>query len=333
MSYEQYRPSGFRMLPPVVKNILIISGIFFLATYSLGNAFNINLKDILGMHYFASEKFKIWQVVTYMFMHEDFTHIFFNLFAFWMFGYLLENVWGSKRFLLFFIVTGVGAALIQMLVFYIELRPILEAIDHFQKTPDLKSLNEFLNSQYYGDIREGFGGSFINKYNHILMHSDSLQELARVSANQAHELQQQALQMPAIADSLNGQSSILLQNAELYRATSDSLNNVNIANTVDFYDQYRNDLLNAPVVIGSSGAVFGILLAFGMLFPNTRICVYFLFPIKAKWFVIFYGVIELIAGFWNFAGDNVAHFAHLGGMLFGFILIKIWNKRNRKTLF
>jgi membrane associated rhomboid family serine protease len=333
MAYEQYRPSGFRMLPPVVKNIMIISGIFFLATYSLGAAFNINLKDILGMHYFASEKFRIWQVVTYMFMHEDFSHIFFNLFAFWMFGYLLENVWGSKRFLLFFIVTGVGAALIQMLVFYIELRPILEAIDHYQKTPDISSLNEFLQSKYYADINEGFRINFANKYNHILAHSDSLQQLANISVTQAHDLQQQALQMPAIADSLKEQSTLLIQNADLYRATSDSLKNVNIANAVDFYDQYRNDLMNAPLVIGASGAVFGVLLAFGMLFPNTRIYLYFLIPIKAKWFVIIYGAIELIAGFGNFAGDNVAHFAHLGGMLFGFILIKIWNKRNRKTLF
>jgi len=126
---------------------------------------------------------------------------------------------------------------------------------------------------------------------------------------------------------------ILNSNAAAAIHQSDSLQAVNIHSTVDFVDQYRIGFLNSPVVIGASGAVYGILLAFGMMFPNTRIYLYFFIPIKAKWFVIIFGAIELIAGFSNVSGDNVAHFAHLGGMLFGFVLIKIWNKRNRKTLF
>jgi len=225
---EQYSPTGFRLLPPVVKHLLIINALLFLATFTL-NRFHIDLSDYLGLHFFLASDFRPYQLITYMFMHANFEHIFFNMFALWMFGNTLENIWGSKRFLLFFIVCGLGAGLCQELVQYIQ-----------YVATDL--------AQY---------------------------------------------------------------------------ENVNIGNQLIPMADY----LNAWNTVGASGAVYGLLLAFGMLFPNSRIYLYFLFPIKAKWFVIAYAVIELVSGF--LSSGNVAHFAHLGGMLFGLILILIWKKKGK----
>ena len=219
---EQYSPTGFRVLPPVVKHLLIINAILFLATFTL-NRFNIDLSDYLGLHFFLAKDFMPYQLFTYMFMHANFEHIFFNMFALWMFGNTLENIWGSKRFLLFYIICGLGAAVSQEVVQFID----------FEMRTDWQGL------------------AILN---------DGMREV-----------------------------------------------------------------LNTWNTVGASGAVYGLLLAFGMLFPNSRIYLYFLFPIKAKWFVIGYAVIELLSGF--FTSGNVAHFAHLGGMLFGLILILIWKKK------
>ena len=221
---EQYSPTGFRVLPPVVKHLLIINTLLFLATFTL-NRFNIDLSDYLGLHFFLASDFMPYQLFTYMFMHANFEHIFFNMFALWMFGNTLENIWGSKRFLLFYIVCGLGAALCQEVVQFIDF-----------------------------EIRTDWRG--------LAVLNDGMREV-----------------------------------------------------------------LNTWNTVGASGAVYGLLLAFGMLFPNSRIYLYFLFPIKAKWFVIGYAVIELLSGF--FSSGNVAHFAHLGGMLFGLILILIWKKKGK----
>jgi len=240
---------NFRNIPPVVKNLLIINGLFYLATILLKGQ-GLDLTELLGLHYFQSDGFKPHQLVTYMFMHSsvDFTHILFNMFAVWMFGRVLEGVWGSKRFLIFYMVTGVGAGLIQLLVAYIRLIPIYNAL-----SPE--------------------------EINFVL--------------TQGYDLAQ------------NGGSSIFLNNPIVHDAIW---------------------LINTTTV-GASGAVFGILLAFGMLFPNTELMLLFPpIPIKAKWFVLGYGALELYSGFANNPNDNVAHFAHLGGMLFGFILIKMWQK-------
>ena len=221
---EQYSPTGFRVLPPVVKHLLIINALLFLASFTL-NRFNIDLSDYLGLHFFLAKDFMPFQLFTYMFMHANFEHIFFNMFALWMFGNTLENIWGSKRFLLFYIVCGLGAALCQEVVQFIDF-----------------------------EIRTDWRG--------LAVLNDGMREV-----------------------------------------------------------------LNTWNTVGASGAVYGLLLAFGMLFPNSRIYLYFLFPIKAKWFVIGYAVIELLSGF--FSSGNVAHFAHLGGMLFGLILILIWKKKGK----
>lgn len=246
MNYQQqqYSPRGFSFLPPVVKNLLIINGLMFLATLALGSA-GIDLVDYLGLHFFTSERFNLVQLVTHMFMHGGFDHILFNMFALWMFGYMLENVWGSKRFLQYYIYTGIGAALIQLLVTYLRITSIESQMD-----PELVAT----------------------------VYRDGLTALKQ------------------------GKNYVNESMATL------------------------NMLINTPM-IGASGAVFGILLAFGMMFPNTELYLYFLFPIKAKYFVIGYGLIELIFGIINRPGDNVARFAHLGGMIVGFLLIKYWKRR------
>ena len=116
---EQYSPAGFRVLPPVVKNLLIINVLLYLATFTM-NRFHIDLTDYLGLHFFLASDFKPYQLITYMFMHGNFEHLFFNMFALWMFGNTLENIWGSKRFLLFYMVCGIGAGLCQEVVQYIQ---------------------------------------------------------------------------------------------------------------------------------------------------------------------------------------------------------------------
>lgn len=276
---NQFRPTGFNILPPVVKNLLIINGLFFLATLAASARFDIDLEDILGLHYVLADKFAPYQFITYMFMHSSTnpSHILFNMFALWMFGNAMENIWGPKRFLIYYIITGIGAAITHYVVFYFEISPALAAINQFLDQPSTAALNSFLNSEYF-----------------------------RISSL-------------SMQDSFN----IFREN---YNQMSSSNPTQALQLSVDYMSQYKVDFLNAPVVIGASGAVFGILLAFGMTFPNSLIYVFFAIPIRAKYFVMIYGAIELFSGVYQ-TQSNVAHFAHLGGMLFGFLLIKYWNRK------
>lgn len=272
MNDQQYSPRGFSVLPPVVKNLLIINGLVFLAQIMFLSVFKTDLADILGMHYFGSSKFNPIQLVTYMFLHstDQYTHIIFNMFALWMFGYMIENVWGSKRFLIYYMVTGIGAALVHMVVMHLGISGLQADASAIMASPDPVDFYNFL-----GDHYPYFQSRF---YDFV--------ELWKSNPG----------------------------NPELINQASGYLNDL---------VELRKDV---PTV-GASGAVFGILLAFGMMFPNTLIYLYFFFPIKAKWFVILYGGLELFFGIQNSAGDNVAHFAHLGGMIFGFLLIRYWNRR------
>ena len=273
MSYQQYSPTGFTLLPPVVKNLLIINGLFFLATYSILNVYGIDLEKILGLYYFGSDLFRPYQFVTYMFMHANIQHIFLNMFALWMFGYLLENVWGSKRFLTFYILTGLGAAITQMLVNYVHFTFIYAAADTFAQTPNLNAFTVFVKDYFPQYLSaDGTIRSFVSSWT-LSPHDPAF---ARQSIEYTHQLIKLGMDVPTI---------------------------------------------------GASGSVFGILLAFGMMFPNMLVYVYFLFPLKAKWIVILYGAFELYSGFSNNPTDNVAHFAHLGGMIFGFFLIIYWRKK------
>lgn len=269
---QQYNPTGFTLLPPVVKNLLIINGLFFLATFSLDSALGIDLTEIMGLHYFQSDLFRPFQYVSYMFLHANFSHILFNMFALWMFGYLLENVWGSKRFLIYYMVTGIGAAFVQTFVNWLDLHSIQSAIQSYASDPSLDGFVAFIK-KYYPQYYEAEGTikSFIAQWS---------------QTPNSSAFAQQSLEYPS----------------QLIRLQMD-----------------------VPT-IGASGAVYGILLAFGMMFPNMLVYIYFLFPIKAKWIVLLYGILELVSGISSNPNDNVAHFAHLGGMIFGVFLILYWKK-------
>jgi membrane associated rhomboid family serine protease len=279
---EQFRPRGFSLLPILVKNLLIINGLMFIAQIVAEKSFGVSLEDLLGLHYPASMAFRPWQFITYMFMHGNFGHLFFNMFALWMFGYALENIWGPRRFLVYYLVTGIGAALVHYLVIFITINPTVVLLNGLIADPNAPAIFDFITQHTLQ----------INQYSgEIYLQSQKFQEaLETLTYNPENR---QALQIAH-----------------------------------NFLVDYREFYLSLPNVIGASGAVFGILLAFGMLFPNTLIFIYFLFPIKAKYFVIIYGLIELFYGF-SGADSNVAHFAHLGGMIFGFFLILYWKKRGR----
>jgi membrane associated rhomboid family serine protease len=233
----------FNQLPPVVKNLIIINVLMLLAT----QVFPEDFMKLFAGYYFLSPNFAPWQLVTHMFMHGGLMHIVVNMFGLFMFGSTLEKVWGSKRFLIYYMITGLGAFFLHFLVIHLQVSELLEAMD------------------------------------------------------------------PEIADVVIREGAALLP-YENYR--DPDMNQLNL-------------LINSGVV-GASGAVFGILLAFGMLFPNTELMLLFPpIPIKAKVFVFIYGAVELYYGLQNNPGDNVAHFAHLGGMLFGYIVLKVWQqKRN-----
>ena len=219
-------------IPTITKNLLIINFIAFLATIVLEMR-GIDLADIGGLHFFMAKDFHFYQLVTYLFLHANFMHILSNMFGLWMFGCVIENVWGPKKFLFYYISCGIGAGLIQELT-------------------QLGSLYVLMNQSGY-DV--------------------SLMQLFSLSAADAQAL-------------------------------------------------------NAWTTVGASGAVYAILLAFGMLFPEERLFIFPLpVPIKAKWLITGYIVIELFAAM-STTGDNVAHFAHLGGMLFGFLMIRYWRKKD-----
>lgn len=277
----QFQPTGFKILPTVVKNLLIINGLFFLATLSFGSVFNVDLTKLLGLHYVFASDFSPYQFVTYMFMHGGFTHILFNMFALWMFGNTLENVWGPKRFLTYYMVTGIGAGIVYLIWISFQIMPVTNQIDLFINSRDLAVLGNF-TAEHTFRLNE-FSGQIWQQF------QEFQRSVKLLSAN------------PSNADAMQ--------------------------TAVNFMTDYKAFYLNQFVVVGASGAVFGILLAFGMMFPNSLIYLYFAIPIKAKYFVILYGAFELFEGVMNRPGGNIAHFAHLGGMLFGYIIIMYWKKK------
>jgi len=270
---NQYR-SSFMQIPPVTKNLIIINAILLFAKVVLEPR-GIDLTRILGLYYPGSEYFNPIQVISHMFMHGSLGHLFFNMFALYMFGRVLESVWGPKRFLFYYLVTGLGAAALHTFVNFLEIAPMANAITAFSNTPTPELFSEFTN-KYQG----------------------------------------------AIASMGFSKLSVMDFAAKWHNAPMSSSYE---AEAINFMDKLLQTRMNIPTV-GASGAVFGVLLGFGMLFPNTQLMLLFPpIPIKAKYFVIGYGVLELVLGL-SMPGSNVAHFAHLGGMIFGFILIKYWNK-------
>jgi len=217
-------------IPTITKNLLIINLIAFFATFVL-QLRGGDLANVGGLHFFMASDFHIYQLVTYLFLHANFMHILSNMFGLWMFGCVIENVWGPKKFLFYYISCGIGAGLLQ----------------------EIAQLGSFYMMISEQDPNVSFGEIF------------------------------------AIGQQLSHQ-------------------------------------LNAWTTIGASGAVYAVILAFGMTFPNERLFIIpFPFPIKAKWFVLFYVAIEFFSALGS-SGDGVAHTAHLGGMLFGFLMIRYWNR-------
>lgn len=215
-------------IPTITKNLLIINALMFFALIVF-EGWGIDLNDVLGLHFFMAPDFHFYQLVTYMFMHANFTHILFNMFTLWMFGCVLEQVWGPKKYLFYYIACGVGAGIIQMLAQFGEFYTIAS-----QQIP-------------------GFG----------------LGDIFEVARN-------------------------------------------------------SGPVLNMWTTVGASGAIYGVLVGFGMLFPDQRMFIFPLpVPIKAKWMVCIFIAIDLFSALGT-SGSNVAHFAHLGGALFGYIMIRYW---------
>ena len=260
---------------PKNENLLIINGLVFLAQNTFaGPTSAFSFEDYFALHAWQSSLYKPWQIITHMFLHGDFGHILGNMFALWMFGSILENVWGPKRFLLFYFLCGVGAAVIHLLILSYQLIPLTN--DYEQLLRLSKS-----NAPGFTDAVLAFSKAHDIPLTRILTDN-------KVS-----------IDTPGLAPQL-----------------------------MELISSYYNKMLSTAT-LGASGAVFGILIAFVYLFPNTYIYVYFLFPIKAKWLGILYFAFELYKAIENSAGDNVARWAHVGGALVGFILVYIWNKRNR----
>lgn len=278
----QFRPRNFQVLPLVIKNLVIINVLIFLLEEVLrSRGLKEGLNELFALHHFQSPFFKPHQLITHMFMHHDWGHLFFNMFALWMFGSVLENYWGPKRFLAFYILCGLGAALFHEGVLAYQFNSLINDAEAFRLNPTAANFVDFYNNHIRGEIFD---------YNGV----------ARSIADNW------------IADP--SKSYIYLESA-----------------LEQIQDQIM--VMNYSATVGASGAVFGCLAAFAYLFPNSYIYIYFLFPMKVKWFVLIYAAIELIAAFQNDAGDNVAHWAHLGGALVGFLIVIYWNKTQRRTFY
>lgn len=233
------RPNNF---PPIVKNIIIINVLVWVVQLMFDQQYNISAK--IGLWPIESPNFNPYQIASHMFAHATYTpaggivfyHILFNMFTLWMFGRILENVWGPKRFLFFYLVCGVGSAIAHMTVQYFEYKDVLEAINYAKEIgrPDMAARIEEVGGGY---------------------------------------------------------------------------------------------------VVGASGAVMGVMVAFAFLFPNTELLLFFAIPVKAKWVITGLVLVDLFGGINPTQGDNIAHFAHLGGALTGFIIVFIWNKTNRRTFY
>jgi membrane associated rhomboid family serine protease len=270
---EQIRPSAHQKKARSVNTIILINVVLFILALWLDRSRDFNLYNVLALHYPTSPLFEWHQLVTHMFMHGGYFHIFINMFILWMFGTVLETIWGTKRFLIFYFFTGLGAAALHLAVSSYSINRLQEDAIQYVQSPTFEGFVDF-KEQHIDPLPPRF-------------------------SNRADRLTNSWQVTPA---------------SPTYREQS-----------VQLVQEYVEATINRPTV-GASGAIFGLLLAFGVLFPNVRIYLYFLFPIKAKYFVIGLGLIELYSGLF---GQNVgiANFAHLGGMVFGFILLKIWGDK------
>lgn len=270
-----FQTNRFGNTPPVVLNLIIINALMLLMTFVFDGQ-NLDITRMLGLYSFYSPSYHWWQFITANFMHANPTHLFFNMFSLWMFGRILEQVWGGKKFLIFYLATGVGAMLLNSIINIVEIeyaRSVFEnAINNLSPDTFFKILNKYppVDST---DIETYFGGWYNDPHNIEYIKSATARlELLKIS--------------------------------------------------------YINHLSSYPTV-GASGSVYGVLLGFGMLFPNMMIMLLIPpIPMKAKYMVMIFAGIELFLGI---SGKQVgiAHFAHLGGMLVAFIIIRYWKQNNQ----
>ncbi len=286
---QPYKPSGFQVLPPVVKNLLILNILIFILTYVLDLKTGFDLNEYLGLHYVTASGFLPVQFFSYMFLHGNLTHILFNMFALWTFGTVLENTWGAKRFIIFYAVCGIGAAVTQTAVVGWDIHNAQTAADRYRNEQSADAFLVFVKER---DLI-GEQGGVLTRFWHYISDYHPRQELL------------------VFVDDWSKNPS-----AAGYR---------NEANK--FVDSYIAAKINSTTV-GASGAIYGLLLAFGMLFPNALLYLYFAIPIRAKYAVALFGLLELYSGAQNSGSDNVAHFAHLGGMIFGYFLIVAWKRKS-----
>ncbi|MEP2772731.1 MAG: rhomboid family intramembrane serine protease [Fulvivirga sp.] len=259
-------------LTPVVKNLLIINVVVFLLQTLMGG---VNFTGILSLWKVGSDNFAPYQFFTYMFAHGGFGHILFNMLGLVFLGPLLEQFWGPKKFVTFYLVTGIGAGLLYSGIEYVRMNNLESQVEEYVISPTPDNLNVFVdnNSNYFGPSIYDF-----------------ISEFSKQPDNQQY-----------------------------------------IAESKSIVKSLYNKAFNYGSMLGASGAIYGILMAFGMLFPNTELMLLFPpIPIKAKWLVLILGGIALYSGLSRNPGDNVAHFAHLGGMIFAFIMIKYWQSQRNK---
>ena len=259
-------------LTPVVKNLLILNVVVFILQNLLGG---IDFTEKVSLWKFGSENFYPYQFFSYMFAHGGLFHILFNMLGLVFLGPLLEQFWGSKRFVTFYLVCGLGAGVLYNGIEYFQTQNVKDDVEAYINTPNPSDFNRLIIEHVDNPSARIF--EFIDKYD-------------RNPDNEYYEEQ-----------------SIVLAR--------------------QLYDETQN----YGSMLGASGAVYGILMAFGMLFPNTELMLLFPpIPVKAKYLVLVLAGIAIYSGFNRSAGDNVAHFAHLGGMVFAFIMIKYWQGRRDK---
>ena len=253
-------------LTPVVRNLLVINiAVFILQQVMPGITLGLSLWK------FGSENFGPYQFFTYMFAHGGFTHILFNMFGLIFLGPLLEQFWGPKRFLTFYLVTGIGAGLLYNGIEYFQVNKVKNQVEAYLDNPDPEA------------------------FNLLIVNND------------------------------NGLNPEIYDFIDYYADNPDS--DVAKERSLQYARQLLNVNLNYGSMLGASGAIYGILMAFGLLFPNTELMLLFPpIPIKAKYLVLILGGIAIYSGFNSNPEDTTAHFAHLGGMIFAFIMIKIWQQ-------
>lgn len=267
-------------LPPVVKTLLIISVAAWLLTIILKQSAGIDVINYFALYSWESSYFKPWQLFTYLFLHDDkgIFHLFFNMLGLWMFGSVIERYWGAKRFLAYFLITGMGAGVIHLSISNFQLLPMKRAAEAYNFAPSYESFDSFTGNY----LPNSYNNEALNKFMESWYYKRGTEE-------EPGFIRESKLMVSEISE-----------------------------------------IRSATPSVGSSGALYGMLLAFGMLFPNAMIMMLFPpIPMKAKYFVFIFGGMELFLGIQNSINDNVAHFAHLGGMVFGIILILLWRKQDK----